>query len=370
MTFKITAKYQPEISKISLDSSEKSSDELTGLVKNVGNVNVAAVQPSDFFELDDFNILKIDPGTEERIKRQNISDLLQQGSGIIGSAEDSLLGKLGFDADINGSNAKIRDFTDGFGLSGTTDLLGLAAKVGGQARSGEGDEKWVQDGDQQESSAGSHTVTRTRETNKNDKEGNHTRTTYAVIENDENTGEVSLTTTQEEYDEGEANSDGTRTYSVRQTRDNHAEKTTEVYEEAGTINKDGTRTPVFQKGSRSGPDGQQQVVENPKPIVPIGKINPNPEDDGAYGGGNYDIDHPALNRHKHNHLKHFDPSIDFGDEYYSTGPYTGPCMASFSGSDGGTSTGVWDPQGGVYLGPSLSSLSDSMGGVSTGTDWL
>ncbi|MFL0790285.1 MAG: hypothetical protein AB8E87_08665 [Prochlorococcus sp.] len=102
------------------------------------------------------------------------------------------------------------------------------------------------------------------------------------------------------------------------------EETQEVYEEAGTIDKDVNRTPLHQSGSGGLTGGRQYGVESPKPIVPIGKINPNPEDDGAYGGGSYGLNHAALNRHKHAVLKNFDPSIDFGDENYSSGQYTGP----------------------------------------------
>ncbi|MFL0790286.1 MAG: hypothetical protein AB8E87_08670 [Prochlorococcus sp.] len=137
-----------------------------------------------FIELNDFNFVKIDPGTEERIKHQNILDILQRGSGIIGASEDSLLGKLGFDAGINGSSAKIRNLTSGFGFSGASDLLGLAARIGGKATSGVkglgGEARWVPNGEKQESVVGGTNISRTREQNVSDKEGNHTRTTVVV----------------------------------------------------------------------------------------------------------------------------------------------------------------------------------------------
>ena len=382
MTFKLNAKPKIERSDLEFGSSDGSSDELIDFKNSVSSANAAAVHPSDFFELNDLNFVVIDPGTEERIARQNFSDVLQQGSGIIGASQDSLLGQLGFDAGMNGSDEEIRDFTSGFGLSATHDLIGLAARAGGQSTMGDRHEAdWKSEGEPTRSHAGGNTtITRYKETNANDKEGNHTRTTVVVETSEkDSSGQTHkvVTTTTEEYDESASDSDGNRAYTSKQKKNvifTHGEfegsTTQEVYEEAGTIDKDGNRTPIHQSLEQGSMGGPKRGAENPKPLVPVGKINPNPEDDGAYGGANYEINHPALNRNKYDVLEHFDPTIDFGDENYASGPYTGPGIVALSDSLGGTSTGTWDPQGGPYSGPSLASFVNSMGGVSTGTDWL
>ena len=91
---------------------------------------------------------------------------------------------------------------------------------------------------------------------------------------------------------------------------------------------------------------------------------------GDYGGGDYEINHPALDRDKYAWLQYWDPTIDHGEEQNGSGPYTGPTLAGLGATNGGKGTGTWDVTGGPYSGPDLYGLIESMGGTSTGTDWL
>ncbi len=322
----------------------------------------------------------LDKNTLIEIENLRINDPIINASGIINAADQSTLEKLGFDIVTGGKNIQPRDFYDGFGPSESNSLSELARWVGGGARhNGSKGEAWQPDGEPQTSSVGDTTVTRTRETNGN-AEGTHTRTTV-VTKTTVNTAaggsyeDVEVTTTiVEESEESKPDSTGKKSYVVTQTKSETSTNglsESETYIESGVVDSKGNRTKlVSQNKGTNGHTSSYGDEGEGGPLFPLGEINPNPEDDGAYGDAGYEINHPALGRDKYGWLQYWDPAIDHGEEQYGSGPYTGPTLAGLGATNGGKGTGTWDVTGGPYSGPDLYGLIESMGGTSTGTDWL
>ena len=364
--YSLTEESSTKSIEISKDAVQASTDPASNLIDQNKKV--------DFAGLDNNTLIKIE--------NLRINDPIINASGIINAADQSTLEKLGFDIVTGGKNIQPRDFCDGFGLSESNSLAELARWVGGGARhNGSKGEDWQQDGEPQTSSVGDTTVTRTRETNGN-AEGTHTRTTvvtkttltFRAGPTDKSNEHVEVTTTiVEETEESQPDSTGKKTYVVKQskseTSSNGASDYKMTYVESGVVDSKGNRTKLMSsnKGETTlsyGDDGEGG------PLFPLGQINPNPEDDGAYGGGDYEINHPALDRDKYAWLQYWDPAIDHGEEQNGSGPYTGPTLAGLGATNGGKGTGTWDVTGGPYSGPDLYGLIESMGGTSTGTDWL
>ena len=104
--------------------------------------------------------------------------------------------------------------------------------------------------------------------------------------------------------------------------------------------------------------------------------NPNPMDDSATDPNSTAFkDHLGILDERDglsNRIRIVNPEINPFDEGSSgdSSNYVNQTIASIGISDGGTSTGAWDVQGGDYLGPSLQGAQISIGGTSTGTDWV
>ena len=375
--------------------SHEAVDALTGSRNNLST------------EASKFNLVALDSNIQSKIENGNIEDLANKASAILDTTDQSILEKLGFDLIAGGANYQIRDFFEDFGPNEGNSLAEMAGRLeGGTRHNGSTKEDWQQDGQPQTTSVGNVTQTRTKETNKN-AVGSHTRTTVVTkttvhteqqgeakqypwgssADNEIRENEVT-TTVVEEYQESAPDSAGKKSYTVKQSsaQTQSTQKDvvhTDTYEEAGIVDANGNRTTLVSHrssnhkvGGRVSPQRTHGYTttstdpEGDKPLFPIGKINPNPEEDGAYGDSGYEIDHPALDLHKNGFLQNWDPSVDYGEEQYASGPYTGPALNGLFGSNVGTSTGTWEVQGGPYNGPTLNGIIDSMGGTSTGVDWL
>ena len=72
-------------------------------------------------------------------------------------------------------------------------------------------------------------------------------------------------------------------------------------------------------------------------------------------------------------LEDFDPTTDPTDDSQNSGPYTGPSLDSIIGSNGGTSTGIWNETGSGLTEMTAQmafKYAMSLGGTSTGPDWF
>ena len=105
---------------------------------------------------------------------------------------------------------------------------------------------------------------------------------------------------------------------------------------------------------------------------------PNPgdpsQDETEVSGRTTSLISSYLEKHGNNYIDSLkqinvdtDPHPDFhGDR----GPYSGPSLGIIGGSNGGTSTGAWEVNGGDYVGPSSLGSLMNIDLTSTGNDWL
>ena len=331
-----------------------------------------------------FDLVALDSDIQSKIQHSNVEELLNNASAILNAAEQSTLEKLGFDVVVGGGNVEIRDFFEGFGPSENNKLADMASWVAGNARKNSTDmqpepgnakpgTKWKDlSSSKQTNHETGETVTRTKQVDSSDPD--HVKTTQKK-ETTFNDQPATITKTHEE----DQKEDGS--YAYIQTKeeefkddDGNTKKNLEIYKETGKIDEDGnvkigtTSRSLYIDGKLY----ERNPSDKNRPLfkVKIGTSNPNPLDDGTYDSDQYEINHPELDRHRNGFLKDWDPSVDYGEDQYGSGPYTGPTFAGLQAINGGTGTGMWEVQGGPYNGPTLNGIFNSMGGTSTGSDWL
>ena len=331
-----------------------------------------------------FDLVALDSDIQSKIQHSNVEELLNNASAILNAAEQSTLEKLGFDVVVGGGNVEIRDFFEGFGPSENNKLADMASWVAGNARKNSTDmqpepgnakpgTKWKDlSSSKQTNHETGETVTRTKQVDSSDPD--HVKTTQKK-ETTFNDQPATITKTHEE----DQKEDGS--YAYIQTKeeefkddDGNTKKNLEIYKETGKIDEDGnvkigtTSRSLYIDGKLY----ERNPSDKNRPLfkVKIGTSNPNPLDDGTYDSDQYEINHPELDRHRNGFLKDWDPSVDYGEDQYGSGPYTGPTFAGLQAINGGTGTGMWEVQGGPYNGSTLNGIFNSMGGTSTGSDWL
>ena len=69
-------------------------------------------------------------------------------------------------------------------------------------------------------------------------------------------------------------------------------------------------------------------------------------------------------------LREINPVTDPAEESAEQGDYSGPSLGMIGGSNGGTSTGAWEVNGGDYVGPSSLGSLMNIDLTSTGNDWF